>query len=82
MRLSIPVPGKIRISLEDTGPGIPETLQAFRLFETTKPHGTGLGLTIARQIVQAHGGSIEFASLQPHGTVFHIELPYQGVRES
>jgi PAS domain S-box-containing protein len=82
MRLSVAAPEKIHVSLEDTGPGIPETLQVFRLFETTKPHGTGLGLTIARQIVQAHGGSIEFASLKPHGTVFHIELPCQAVSQS
>jgi PAS domain S-box-containing protein len=78
IRISVPAPEKICVAVEDTGPGIPATVQAFRLFETTKPHGTGLGLCIAKQIVQAHGGSIEFALVKPHGTVFYIELPLQG----
>jgi two-component system sensor kinase FixL len=69
---------RVSISVEDTGPGIAPTLQVFRLFETTKPGGSGLGLAIAKQIVDAHGGQIEFARLQPRGTVFHIALPRYG----
>ncbi|MFI5395632.1 MAG: PAS domain S-box protein [Candidatus Binatia bacterium] len=69
---------KIRISIEDSGPGIPQDLEVFRLFETTKPYGSGLGLPIVRQIVLAHGGGIAFARLEPHGTVFDIELPCRG----
>ena len=69
---------KVRISVEDTGPGIPQNLEVFRLFETTKPYGSGLGLPIVRQIVLAHGGGIGFAGLTPHGTVFNIELPCRG----
>jgi signal transduction histidine kinase len=65
---------QVRISVEDTGPGIPQELEVFRLFETTKLHGSGLGLPIVRQIVLAHGGGIGFARLEPHGTVFSIEL--------
>lgn len=68
--------GKVRISVADTGPGIPQNLEVFRLFETTKAQGSGLGLPIVRQIVLAHGGGIEFAPLEPHGTVFHIDLPF------
>lgn len=68
----------VRISVEDTGPGIPQELEIFRLFETTKPHGSGLGLPIVRQIVLAHGGGIGFAPSHPHGTVFNIELPCCG----
>ncbi len=68
----------VRISVEDTGPGIPPTLQVFRLFETTKLGGSGLGLAIAKQIVEAHGGNIRFARLEPRGTVFHIQLPRYG----
>jgi PAS domain S-box-containing protein len=69
---------QVRISVEDTGPGIPQELEVFRLFETTKPHGSGLGLPIVRQIVLAHGGGIGFARLEPHGTVFSIELLRSG----
>ena len=75
---SNPAPERVRISVEDTGPGIAKDIQVFRLFETTKPQGSGLGLAVARQIVMAHGGGISFAALEPHGTVFHVELPRCG----
>ncbi len=78
LRVTIPNVANVRISVEDTGPGIPETVDVFRLFETTKVNGSGLGLTIAREIVLAHGGSIGFSSRQPRGTVFSVELPFEG----
>lgn len=68
-------PEAIRISVTDTGPGIPETVQVFHLFETTKVHGSGLGLAVAQQIVLAHRGRIEFERLSPRGTAFRIDLP-------
>lgn len=68
----------LRLTVEDSGSGISENVDVFRLFETTKSHGTGLGLPIAKQIVQAHGGRIEYAHVEPHGTVFVIELPSNG----
>jgi signal transduction histidine kinase len=63
--------------VEDTGPGIPESVDVLHLFETTKPQGSGLGLSIAREIVLAHGGSITFVQRQPHGTVFQVDLPVE-----
>jgi signal transduction histidine kinase len=68
----------VRIVIADNGSGIPEGLDVFALFETTKPNGTGLGLPICKQIVQAHGGGIEYARRLPLGTVFRIELPTNG----
>ncbi|MBI4516534.1 MAG: PAS domain S-box protein [Deltaproteobacteria bacterium] len=72
---------RVRISVSDTGPGLPASVQLFRLFETTKPHGTGLGLAVARQMVQAHGGNLTFAPVQPHGATFHVDLPRGAVGE-
>jgi two-component system sensor kinase FixL len=68
----------VRIVIADNGPGIASGLDVFGLFETTKPNGTGLGLPICKQIVQAHGGGIEYARQLPAGTIFRIELPTNG----
>jgi two-component system sensor kinase FixL len=65
----------VRIAIRDSGPGIAENVEMFRLFETTKPHGSGLGLSIAKQIVIAHGGDIGYERLEPHGTLFYVDLP-------
>jgi PAS domain S-box-containing protein len=67
------------IAIADTGCGIPEEHMS-RLFEpffTTKPpeQGTGLGLSVAHQIITAHGGRIDIASLVRHGTTVTITLP-------
>ena len=72
--VAAPTEQTVRISVEDSGPGFPETVEAFALFETTKDDGTGLGLAIAKQIMVAHGGGIECNHLAPHGTVFHLDL--------
>jgi two-component system sensor kinase FixL len=83
-------PGMIRVSAEsqkqecvrivviDNGPGVPEGVDVFALFETTKAKGTGLGLPICRQIIEAHGGGIGYAPRVPRGTVFSVELPTHG----
>jgi signal transduction histidine kinase len=69
----------VRISVRDNGPGIPREIQS-RLFEpffTTEPTGrtTGLGLTVCRQIIALHGGTIWFESEPGQGSTFFIDLP-------
>lgn len=68
---------EVIVTIADTGPGIPvETQQhIFEPFFTTKTRGTGLGLTIARRIVEEHGGTISIESEADHGTRFIIRLP-------
>ncbi len=65
------------ISVSDSGCGIrPSDLtNIFRPFFTTKGHGTGLGLSLARRIVEEHGGRIEVASELGQGTTFSVFLP-------
>lgn len=65
------------ITVADNGPGMPPEV-AGRIFEpffTTKPDGTGLGLAVARTIVEGHGGRISLEPNVPSGVRFHIELP-------
>jgi signal transduction histidine kinase len=66
-----------RIDVIDNGPGIPAAEQAriFQAYFSTKKRGTGLGLSMARQIVREHGGRIHVHSDPPHGTCFTILLP-------
>ncbi len=67
----------IEVSVIDTGPGISEEHrpQIFHPFFTTKATGTGLGLTSARAIIEAHQGTIGFEKLDPQGTRFWFRLP-------
>jgi two-component system, NtrC family, sensor kinase len=69
--------GHAKVLVEDSGPGIaPEHLpNIFRPFYTTKGNGTGLGLSLARRIVEEHGGRIEVSSQPAHGAVFEVVLP-------
>ena len=63
----------IEITVADTGPGLADRL--FQPFVTTKPTGLGIGLSICRSIVDAHGGRL-FASDNPGGgMIFHVHLP-------
>lgn len=71
-------PGRIAILVADSGSGVPEGIDIFRLFETTKSDGTGIGLAVARQLVGAHGGLLDHAPRTPRGTVFRVELPVAG----
>jgi PAS domain S-box-containing protein len=68
---------EIVVTIADTGPGIPIEAQhqIFEPFFTTKARGTGLGLTVARRIVEEHGGVISIESETAKGTRFIIRLP-------
>jgi signal transduction histidine kinase len=69
---------RVRIDVEDTGQGVPSDIDPFRLFHTSKPDGTGLGLPIVREIVQAHGGSVSFAPAPTRGACVRVVLPVHG----
>jgi len=68
---------EVEVTVADTGSGIPLELQD-RIFEplfTTRSNGTGLGLTIVKRIVEAHGGSIRVDSEPGRGTRVHVRFP-------
>lgn len=69
--------GGILVSVQDSGPGIdPERLdQVFAPFYTTKNTGMGMGLSICRSIIAAHGGRLWAEVNQPRGATFHFTLP-------
>jgi C4-dicarboxylate-specific signal transduction histidine kinase len=69
--------GEILVSVADSGPGIDpqQTAQLFAPFFTTKPDGIGMGLSISRSIIEAHGGRLWAIANQPRGAVFHFALP-------
>jgi signal transduction histidine kinase len=63
------------IEIRDTGGGIPDNVEVFEPFVTTKEHGTGLGLPLVRQILSSHGGTVVCASEPGNGTTFRLTLP-------
>jgi signal transduction histidine kinase len=67
----------IAVTVEDSGPGIDKDQLAdiFTAFATTKPHGMGLGLAIARMIVDYHGGKLIASDSKYGGASFHFVLP-------
>lgn len=69
--------GLVEIEVADSGPGVPEDLRGriFEPFFTTRDKGTGLGLAVARQIVEAHEGRIDVAERPGGGALFRISLP-------
>jgi len=72
-----PAQGRCRIAVADQGPGMPDEVRAkaFEAFFTTKHRGTGLGLPIARRVVEAHGGTMRIDVPPAGGTTISIELP-------
>ena len=75
---------QVQVSIEDSGIGIdPEKLdKIFDSFYITKPGGMGMGLSISRSILQAHGGRLWAAANDGTGTVFHFVIPSYHEKES
>ena len=67
----------VTVVIEDTGEGMSdETLaRAFHLFFTTKPEGTGLGMALARSVIDLHGGALDVQSAPGRGTRVRVRLP-------
>lgn len=65
------------ITVKDNGPGIPPDIinEIFTPFFTTKESGTGIGLSLSKQIIRNHGGTISVHSIPGLETTFTIELP-------
>ncbi|MBI2892777.1 MAG: hypothetical protein HYY06_04445 [Deltaproteobacteria bacterium] len=86
LELLVRCPDRAHLSIDvsDTGPGIPaeDRERIFSAFFTTKPGGTGLGLAVARDLVAAHGGTLDFASEGGKGTTFTATLPVAPQRAS
>jgi signal transduction histidine kinase len=70
-------PSSVTLTVEDAGTGIDQGIidRIFEAFFTTKKHGMGMGLSICRSIVVAHGGQLFVSPGDSHGSVFHLELP-------
>ena len=69
--------GDILVSMRDSGPGFPSGMveQLFEPFFSTKAEGTGMGLAIARSIVEAHGGTLSGENCDDGGACFTVHLP-------
>jgi two-component system, LuxR family, sensor kinase FixL len=69
--------GMVEVEISDTGPGISDEIaaQLFRPFVTTKPGGMGVGLSISKRIIEAHGGEISVRRNEAGGATFRFTLP-------
>ena len=76
VRTSLRGAGLVEVTVEDTGAGISETVapQLFQPFVTSKENGMGIGLSICRTIVEAHGGRVWFKPREGGGTAFHFTI--------
>lgn len=70
-------PGAVRVTVSDTGPGVPPEQRAriFEPFHSTKPGGMGMGLAICRSCIDAHGGDLWLDDAPGGGAAFHVRLP-------
>jgi PAS domain S-box-containing protein len=74
---AVPSEGGVRVGVQDTGPGLsPESLsRLFEPFYTTKPMGMGMGLSICRSIIEAHGGRLWAIPCEQRGALFQFTIP-------
>jgi two-component system sensor kinase FixL len=75
-------PGFLEVRVADTGPGIAPDVadRLFQPFVTGKPNGMGVGLSISRNIIEAHGGRMWTSANPDGGAIFHFSLPRAAVR--
>ena len=74
---AVPSEGGVRVGVRDTGPGLsPESRsRLFEPFYTTKSDGMGMGLSICRSIIEAHGGRLWATGYEPRGALFQFTIP-------
>jgi PAS domain S-box-containing protein len=67
----------VLVAVRDSGPGIhpADLYRVFESFYTTKPNGTGMGLSICRSIIEAHGGRLWATGCEPQGALFQFTIP-------
>ena len=72
--------GRVLVAIRDSGPGLAQANpeRVFEAFYTTKSGGLGIGLSICRSIVEAHGGQLWTTPNEPRGAVFYFTLPIRG----
>jgi signal transduction histidine kinase len=77
-------PDGVLVAVQDSGPGLaPANVEhLFEAFYTTKARGLGMGLSICRSIIEAHGGRLSATSNVPRGAVFQFTLPAKLETES
>jgi signal transduction histidine kinase len=71
------VDGEAQVEIKDEGGGIPMEIREkiFNLYFTTKSGGSGIGLPMSYRVMQLHGGSMEFDSVEGEGTTFRMHFP-------
>jgi signal transduction histidine kinase len=70
-------PGHLQVAVEDTGLGLDPAIapRIFDPFFTSKPDGLGMGLSICRSIIEAHGGQLWAKPNFPYGAIFQFRMP-------
>jgi signal transduction histidine kinase len=69
-------PDGVLVAVKDSGPGLASaSLELFAPFYTTKPDGLGMGLSICRSIIEAHGGRMWVTANLPRGAIFYFTVP-------